>query len=51
MFSIFGDGITSMKEGDVTSETIPIEQPADIQLLTAAIRKRKSISIFFLTYD
>lgn len=47
VFSIFGDGVTSMKEGDVTSETIPIQQPADIQLLTAALRKRESISIFF----
>ncbi|XP_066259891.1 protein unc-79 homolog [Euwallacea similis] len=34
IFSIFGDGITSMKKGDGNSETIPIQQPVlEVQLV------------------
>uniref|UniRef100_A0AAR5PWG4 Protein unc-79 homolog n=1 Tax=Dendroctonus ponderosae TaxID=77166 RepID=A0AAR5PWG4_DENPD len=34
LFSIFEDGIISMKEGDGHSETTPIQQPADVPTTT-----------------
>ncbi|XP_030755941.1 protein unc-79 homolog [Sitophilus oryzae] len=43
LFSIFGDGVTSMKEGANHGDTVPIEQPQELQLVNAE-NKRDSLT-------
>ncbi|XP_060537394.1 protein unc-79 homolog isoform X2 [Cylas formicarius] len=43
LFSIFGDGVSFMKEGEGESGTIPIQQPADLPPATSG-PKRDSLS-------